>query len=270
MASAEFFSCGTCSRQFARGWHARDRHCVQFGHRPPPFECHTCPAYFTTEDDMWQHMTVSNHFGFGCGMCALTWPSEDELEEHEIEDHDYWRCWDCHRGFRSEWEQQAHMEDAHGFECEWCDTLWATDEDLARHEEEVHLFCRVCCQDFDSADSYAEHRFSSKHFRQPTVCPFCPYACETAAGVVHHIERGACPIFITANHSALFGVIKRLAPNSYVTKLVLEFHPKKFLAKQGRWNGDAWECRLCFREFGSELTLNHHLSLPSRAREYHI
>lgn len=93
------FECGTCGKGFPAGYRARENHCNLTGHRRPGFECDRCHRYFHSAGARWQHMKERNHFAYECHFCDETWPGEEGLKVHEVEDHHY--CADCNRTFQS-------------------------------------------------------------------------------------------------------------------------------------------------------------------------
>lgn len=99
MLPNDYYECGTCRKVFPAGWHARENHCRSTGHQRPAFECYTCERNFGSEAARFQHMNARNHFAHECGICAETWPTEEQLEEHVVEDHFY--CGDCNRQFQN-------------------------------------------------------------------------------------------------------------------------------------------------------------------------
>ncbi|EJT47568.1 hypothetical protein A1Q1_03589 [Trichosporon asahii var. asahii CBS 2479] len=232
--------------------------------RRPTFECETCPRYFKTDAARWQHMDACNHFSIECDMCDETWPTMDMLREHERDDHDYWHCEECGDGFYAEWELQEHREDEHLRECQWCDMFFEFDSQLEDHEEHAHHYCHACERLFNSAHSLEQHRRSRAHLGTPIKCPFCSAGYATATGVVHHVERGSCPNARNVDRRAIFQMMKQRDPNGYVTKLLLEYDTTKYTSTKGGWNGQAWECSLCYREFGTQRALDQHLASPAQ------
>lgn len=92
------FECGSCGKEFPAGFQARENHCHSTGHAPPRFECDSCHRWFNSEDARWQHMNSLNHFEHECSQCNETYPTSEELKQHEIDYHYY--CADCDRAFK--------------------------------------------------------------------------------------------------------------------------------------------------------------------------
>jgi hypothetical protein len=103
------FECGDCGKVFPAGWRARDQHCEATGHSRPEYECDTCDAYFGSEYARRQHMTAKGHFydnsssdsyrasSWDCPQCDDCFDTEEECDEHMVEDHLY--CCECDRFF---------------------------------------------------------------------------------------------------------------------------------------------------------------------------
>lgn len=99
------YMCGTCWREFPAGWHAREQHCAALGHQPPQFECHCCDRFFHSVKAVNQHMDACNHWdsddesGYECDDCYDTFAEENDLRQHEVDEHYY--CNSCDRYFNS-------------------------------------------------------------------------------------------------------------------------------------------------------------------------
>lgn len=257
------FHCGSC-RRLSRSSRTRDLHCAQAGHPLPGIMCDTCPHVFETDTDRWRHMAAHNHFIFPCDLCQLTWPSRRELWQHQLDDHALWSCPGCGCAIPTPddalYSVHAHLEDVHGFPCRWCETVWASNDALHRHEERRHRHCHVCGRHFKSANKLERHKRRARHRYRPVKCPFCLYCGESAAGVVHHIERGTCPSLIRVDRF-FFWMMRRQNPRARLSGLVLAFDPKRLIAKHGPSKGGGWRCRFCSRKYRTKSMLRLHLAL---------
>ena len=92
--------CLTCGKSFAAGWAARDAHCNALGHEAPEFECASCPKWFMSRRACEQHMDDTNHWPYVCQFCDESWPTREQCDEHEADEHPY--CEDCDRTFQSQ------------------------------------------------------------------------------------------------------------------------------------------------------------------------
>lgn len=65
------------------------------------------------------------------------------------------------------------------------------------------------------------------------------------------------------NRERILKIVSRLDPNHMITNKQIEWHREQtseYMATQDAWNGDAWECYLCHREFNSRQSLTQHLN----------
>ena len=101
-------TCGTCWRVFPAGWRSRKQHMDAVGHNVPDFECDTCDRYFRSQHAVNQHMTDVGHWAessdsempeFECGNCQDAFYAEDDLRDHEVQEHFY--CDPCDRHFKN-------------------------------------------------------------------------------------------------------------------------------------------------------------------------
>lgn len=99
MPMNRYFECGCCGKEFRAGQEARERHCHSKGHARPRFECDTCCRWFRSEGARRRHMVDCNHFAKICSQCDATYLTEEEVKEHEIDDHYY--CAECDRVFNN-------------------------------------------------------------------------------------------------------------------------------------------------------------------------
>lgn len=267
------YTCGTCLRTFPAGWKARENHCDATGHMRPTFECDSCARFFGSEKAQWQHMDACNHFAWDCRFCNETWPTEDRRDEHEQDEHGHFDCDRCDRFFGSEGARWQHMEACNHFawECRFCYETWPTEDRREEHEQDEHeyFFCEDCDRQFNNFNSLQQHRRSRVHLGNPIACIFCKVGFATATGVMHHYERGACPKARNLNRQQIFDIMKERDPKGYVTKLLLQYDSSSYHATEGAWNGRAYECPTCRREFGTKKSLDQHLQGAHMQVLYH-
>ncbi|POR35454.1 Uncharacterized protein TPAR_04355 [Tolypocladium paradoxum] len=131
------FECGTCGKTFPAGWQARENHCNATGHSEPDYECDSCPRWFNSEEAREQHMDATGHWCFECACCDDTWSTEEELIDHEHEDHLY--CSDCDRFFQHFNGLQQHLNSrahrSYQVECPYCRNGYSSAGGLTNHLE---------------------------------------------------------------------------------------------------------------------------------------
>lgn len=99
-------------------------------------------------------------------------------------------------------------------------------------------------------------------------CPWCTRTFSTAAGVTIHLESGTCSSGIDRhkiNHT-----FRRLDCNNVITLPMLTmpgYDREETFATGQAWNGYAFECYICPREFSSLTALNQHLKSPAHEQD---
>lgn len=87
----------------------------------------------------------------------------------------------------------------------------------------------------------------------------------TATGVVHHLERGACPNTNNMDRNSLYRFVRAKDPNGLISKKLIGWHEEEpYVATSQAWNGYDYECYFCHRLFGKLESLNQHLQSPVR------
>jgi C2H2 type zinc-finger (2 copies) len=104
------------------------------------------------------------------------------------------------------------------------------------------------------------------------ACPFCGGAFTTASGVSHHLETSSCPSARNLNRDALYKALRARDQHGLITKKLLqskELDTIDTYATFRTWNGYAYECYLCHRDFHSLRALNQHLNSPAHQQKYY-
>ncbi|KAI1345021.1 hypothetical protein F5Y15DRAFT_410705 [Xylariaceae sp. FL0016] len=130
------WTCGSCERVFGSE-RAREQHMDALGHVADSFECDTCTRCFGSSGAARQHMNVCNHFGHECYICDETWPTREDREAHEAEEHFY--CADCDRTFQNYNNIKMHLNSrTHrglNLACPFCNTGYTSATGLSHHLE---------------------------------------------------------------------------------------------------------------------------------------
>ncbi|TID02055.1 hypothetical protein CH35J_004629 [Colletotrichum higginsianum] len=133
--------------------------------------------------------------------------------------------------------------------------------DLRDHPVREH-YCQPCNRCFQNHNDIRQHRNSKTHRVGAIRCPFCTQTCNTAAGLVHHLEQGACPD-TPLSREALYETIRRRDPNGLISKRLqgLSASPM-YTATERAYNtaASAYQCYLCHRYFTTLQGLNMHLN----------
>ncbi|KAK1621674.1 hypothetical protein BDP81DRAFT_411867 [Colletotrichum phormii] len=114
-------------------------------------------------------------------------------------------------------------------------------------------------------------------------CPFCRQTSNTATGLIHHLERGACPN-APLDRDKLYQAVRARDPNGVISKKLLEWHASPTYPPGEQHNNPtytatdrthnyhigAYECCLCHRAFSTLNGLNQHLNSPTHQQKlYH-
>lgn len=129
---------------------------------------------------------------------------------------------------------------------------------------EQPAYCQQCDRTFLNEHNLQQHLRSSTHRGTGTPRPFCSRGFSTATGLVHHLETGSCPRAPGIDREAIFRIMKQRDPNGYVTNLLLKYESATYSTSQRSWNGRAWQCYFCDREFRTKASLDQHVNSPVR------
>ncbi|KAL2177411.1 uncharacterized protein P884DRAFT_307338 [Thermothelomyces heterothallicus CBS 202.75] len=103
------------------------------------------------------------------------------------------------------------------------------------------------------------------HRGEQVACPFCDRCFATATGVAHHLESSGCPNAPCINRDRVYQLVRSKDPHGAISKKLLTWHGShQYEATSRSWNGYAYECYVCHREFIQLNSLNQHLNSPTR------
>lgn len=123
-------------------------------------DCELCKTKFTTLNPFIQHMIKMHGLKlvptFSCRVCATTFDSYLELEQHENQEladfEDLWICQFCENEFEDRGNTRIHLTEhwdaieydncfsPHlGFKCKYCPTLFWNETDRESHQVRVHF-----------------------------------------------------------------------------------------------------------------------------------
>lgn len=118
-----------------------------------------------------------------------------------------------------------------------------------------------------------QHLNSKAHRGTNVVCPFCKPNYTSASGLLHHLERGACPGAPTLNREKMLKIVRERDPHGVITNKQIEWHKEEnstYSANSRAFNGNCWECYVCHKGFATVHGLNAHLNSPvHKQKVYH-
>ncbi|KAJ0160501.1 hypothetical protein CTA2_7847 [Colletotrichum tanaceti] len=149
-------------------------------------------------------------------------------------------------------------------ECDDCLGCFSNVEDLRDHRIREYYYCQPCNRCFQTHNDARQHLNSKTHRVDTIRCPFCTRACNTAAGLIHHLEQGACPD-APLDRVTLYEIIRRRDPNGLISERLqgLSASPM-YTATERAYNtaASAYQCYLCHRLFTALQGFNMHLNSP--------
>jgi len=143
--------------------------------------------------------------------------------------------------------------------------------DCHEHGQQSHPYCIPCRRAFLSKSNLVAHLNSSVHKSKDFVCPGkdCGRGFVSKSALLLHFEGGKCPSGIT--REKLNQKIVQLDRNNLITNPArLIAGPRGYesprvtetWATERSWNGSAYECVLCHRQYRTLHSLNAHLKSP--------
>ncbi|KAK6209831.1 zinc finger protein [Colletotrichum tabaci] len=214
---------------------------------------------------------------YTCGTCWREFPAGWHSREQHLDATGHWvpdsECDTCDRFFGSRQAVEQHMDalshwaddcssEGAEHECDDCSDCFSDEEDLRDHEVQEHYFCQPCDRYFQNYNNVRQHLNSKTHRVDTIRCPFCTQTCNTATGLIHHLEQGACPR-APLDREKLYEAVRRRDPNGLLSKRLLEWHASPtYTATDLTYNdaARAYECYLCHRLFTTLQGLNMHLN----------
>ncbi|CZT03158.1 related to zinc finger protein [Rhynchosporium agropyri] len=124
---------------------------------------------------------------------------------------------------------------------------------IARAQLDMHIVYR------------AGHQHSRTHVGSGMQCPFCKKSFATASGVTIHLESGSCS-GCDLDRQKINNMVQRMDTNNVITRPMLTMpgydNNVQDIATERSWNGRAYACYLCRRQFGTLRGLNAHINSP--------
>ncbi|KAI1397047.1 hypothetical protein F4819DRAFT_473284 [Hypoxylon fuscum] len=211
--------------------------------------CGTCWRGFSTARAREQHMYALDH----------------SIPQHECD-----RC-SSYFGTRSAVVNHMNTKNHWHYECSICNETWPTIEQRTDHEISDHYYCADCERLFNSYNNIKMHLNSRVHRGKNLACPFCKQNYTTATGLAHHLERGACPKAPFLDQDEVYRLVRRKDPSGLFSKNLIGWEgSEKYKATALAWNGRAYECFICHRQFSQLHSLDQHVSSPTHQQNlYH-
>ncbi|KAI8908669.1 hypothetical protein DFJ77DRAFT_433735, partial [Powellomyces hirtus] len=209
----------------------------------------------TTENGLRNHTNAKHPY---CDDCYEPFSTTSEyndhcniyhFEEQEASEEEEWpSCSICGREFSSERGVQQHVATVHAFE--------------------EHLTCVDCQRTFGRPDDLGKRHASGVHSARNVVCPFCHVRFRLPSAVAQHLENGKCPCKPNMTRQDVKDFFRDqerrhnlegavLVPRITDGRSAGSAVPQR--ATAASWNGFAYACCVCNREFQGLSQLNAHL-----------
>ena len=104
------------------------------------------------------------------------------------------------------------------------------------------------------------------------LCPFCNAGFVSATGLAHHFESAACSKAPFLNRETIYQIVRSKDPKGFMSKKMIGWTKTvgtEYEATERSWDGQAFECYLCQREFKQLTSLNQHLKSSTRKYSIH-
>ncbi|PMD41398.1 hypothetical protein L207DRAFT_457845 [Hyaloscypha variabilis F] len=181
-------------------------------------------------------------------------------------------CNACNRSFPHGEAYNQHIQNspAHRsydtYDCQFCDRDFYSEQSRHQHYSSSHSsrYCVDCKRTFMNENNLMQHLHSRTHVGASIQCPWCKVGFATASGVTIHLESGRCTAS-GLNRQKLNHMVHQLDRKNIITRPMLTlpgYSNVETFATDRSWNGRAYECYLCNREFTSLNGLNNHIKSP--------
>jgi len=234
--------------------------------------CRRCDDHFDDRDELEDHYDRSHDF---CSVCRRVFANIYGLKEHYRQSEQHHYCSPCDEHFDDTYELEDHYERSHHL-CSVCRRVFANNYGLKEHYHEQHHYCSPCDRHFQNDNNLRQHLNSSTHRPRNTHCPAgCGSSFISNSALVLHLESGGCSSGI--NRNTVNRVVRQLDTNHVITdpsRLITGGtyvdDEVTYYATAFSWNGFAYECYLCHKDYSSLRSLNQHLASPAHERKFYI
>ncbi|KAA8909187.1 hypothetical protein FN846DRAFT_629584 [Sphaerosporella brunnea] len=242
--------------------------------------CGACKREFGNRVSLLQHLmfsTAHSTAGYKCDMCsALFNTPELRLDHKNLKGH--WRhqykCDQCERMFHTPEAADEHMKalkhHASKYNCQTCDRQFGSEDACRQHMKAMghkiaEYYCKPCRMTFQNENALNMHCKAPNHRNRGVdiKCPWCAKAYATASSLAGHLEGGKCVSGL--DRESLYHDISSRDPSRVITSDRAER-----VATGKEYNGRAYECSMCKKDFATIDGLNSHLNSGIHDRKlYH-
>ncbi|KZT69383.1 hypothetical protein DAEQUDRAFT_669706 [Daedalea quercina L-15889] len=231
--------------------------------------CDRCDRYFPHMRALEQHEQNSAAHNI-CYFCCKDFATSYQLKQHWAASPRHHYCQYCNEHFDSQCDLEEHYEEKHYY-CSACRKIFNEALGLHEHNRQSHHYCPDCRRVFQSDSNLRSHLRSGVHASATIRCPGmnCSKLFVSGAALILHLESGTCPSRLTRQE------VNRIAAKYDKNNVIT--NPSRMIgyreggsaptvttwATERAWNGRAYECFMCHREFKALVSLNKHLASPA-------
>ncbi|NP_001315144.1 zinc finger protein 1035 isoform X1 [Danio rerio] len=203
------------------------------------YQCPICPLSFYQALDLANHLSVHSHM---CSVCNMTFPSQNELDEHE----------------------QCHLTAATQYECTECGDHFIGSDAFRRHRCSNRSLTFSEKHRSESSSSYSKNQSSRTLFQTGDeeeevdvgedfiICPICKKRFSSNSSLMEHHKK----------HHEEPRPFKCLVCQKTFTK-------KRYLTQHQQTHSERpYQCEVCSESFKSETTLASHCKIHDAKRQY--
>ncbi|CAE7081199.1 unnamed protein product [Rhizoctonia solani] len=231
--------------------------------------CDRCNRWFGSDYAYDAHRRDSSRH-YVCFPCNKDFPTYERYQQHLSRSSRHYYCSYCNLDFQDDYDLSEHDDETHSY-CTSCNLLVDTAEDLIEHNKTAHYYCVGCNRFFNSQNNLQAHLNSSIHRPKTISCPGtgCNERFASKSALLQHFEGGRCKSGLTRQ------ILNRLVAQRDTSNFIT--NPNRLItgttetwATQKAWNGRAFECYFCDKEFPYLPQLNQHLASPAHEQAlYH-
>ncbi|KAH7343794.1 hypothetical protein B0J17DRAFT_593415 [Rhizoctonia solani] len=231
--------------------------------------CDRCDRHFSSDWAYDSHRRDSSRH-YVCFPCNKDFQTHQQLDQHLRQSSRHYYCSFCCDDFEDNYDLSEHYQQYHEY-CNACNLWLEAPNDLVEHNKQEHHYCVECDRFFTNLNNLQAHLNSSKHRPKNVICPGagCEAQFISKSALLLHFEGGRCKSGLT--RQSLNRLIAERDRSHFIT------NPNRLItgttetwATEQAWNGYAYECYFCHKEFHSLPQLNQHLASPAHEQPlYH-
>ena len=227
--SVKIYNCEKCTRHFHKEWTLKS-HIKNIHEDLGKFKCDSCEKYtvFRTQGRLNKHMKKHDGQKFTCEIenCEKICSSRNEINNHILNIHGYFKCNYCELEYPRQKELKKHIEKDHKnemFKCEFCNT---------KYNSESFMFNQQKCKKCENQSYYTEIVHEGK---TRLKCKYCDYSKTQFHLLKYHIE---------ATHDIKLHRITKLASRQRIKKNIGKY---------------IYKCHICENSYTNRMNLKYHI-----------